>query len=122
MQLVTLVIAMTAFPAVIPQNLYELLIKSFVFIISFSMIGFRDKRPLFILFSTVGEFILLVVLGGTLKPILTIQLFQYPADTNLYVVPLNLSVAQRRLCMWSMMVRLHSIYAAIWNITKLPYL
>lgn len=104
MSLVMLVTAMTSYKEVLPQYLYEFTIKVSVFLISLCMIGFRGGRPSFLLASNLFEFILLVPLSGVLRPLVTLKIFAYPPDTELNIVPLNIAVAQRRLCMWCMMI------------------
>lgn len=104
MSIVMLATAMFSYPDVVPQYAYQMTVKMLIFILSFFMIGFRDGRPTFLLVSNVVEFLLLVVFGGVGSRFLTVRVYAYPSDVNLYLIPLNLSVAQRRLCMWCMMV------------------
>ena len=96
--------ALYSYPAVRPTFLYSYLVHTFIFLISFVMGGFRNGRPTFIMASCILEFVLLVLAGPFLNKFCVVKLFGYPEDSDLNLIPLNLSVGQRRLCMWIMMV------------------
>lgn len=96
--------AMFAYPAVIPQYAYVFSVKCAITFFSFSMFGFRDGRPTFLLVSCIIEFLLLVPVQAFANKFVVTTIFRYPEDVDVNLIPLNETVAQRRLCMWVMMV------------------
>ena len=96
--------AMYSCPSVIPQFVYGFTVQVVLFIFSFALTGFRDGRQTFLLISNVMEFILLVPMKPIAHHFVVTKIYRYPDDVNIRLIPMNLSVAQRRLMMWIMMV------------------
>jgi hypothetical protein len=99
--------AMIAYPEVIPQYAYGFAVKFFFFVFSLCMCGFYDGRNIFLLVSCVSEFLLLVPIQNFANLFVVTKILRYPTDADIGLIPLNMTIAQQRLCMWSMMVGSH---------------
>ena len=97
-------VAMYAYPAIIPQYAYTFLVNCIVTFLSFSLFAFRDGRPTFLLVSSLLEFLLIVPIKACANKFVVTNIFRFPEDADINLIPLNDTVAQRRLCMWVMMV------------------
>jgi len=89
----------------VPQFCLDLIVSLLILSVSLAMFYPGANRPLFYKISLSLEFVMLTpVLGNYIRPYFAKLIGCVPANDVYYVVPLNIIVYQRRLCMFIMMV------------------
>ena len=103
--LVMYAIALNSNRNVIPQFGFELFVSVILFIIGCGMFTPGANRALFFKIALPVEYVLATpILGSRLRPHFAKLIGINPKNNIYYIIPLNISVYQRRLCMFVMMV------------------